>query len=131
MGRGYKVLRINDLQGIASILPFTEPFQNVSNHFKIESSKIQSTSRRTTPAMAVSVYRTGVTRKCRRSEGRALHVAFVAARSAPVVEGVGIVRLEPSQCGTVITFPPALRRYETSASSPHCRGTRRHWGPGY
>src|SRR5450432_3581370 len=40
MGRGYKVLRSNDLQGIASILPFTEPFQNVSNHFKIESSKI-------------------------------------------------------------------------------------------
>jgi hypothetical protein len=33
--RGHNVLRINGLLEIAYIRPFTEPFQNVSNHFKI------------------------------------------------------------------------------------------------
>ena len=43
----------------------------------------------------------------------------------------GVQRKPASQCGTVMPFPLALRRYETSVSSPHFRDTRRHWGPSY
>jgi transposase-like protein len=38
----------------------------------------------------------------------------------------GVQRKPARKCGTVMPLPLALRRYETSVSSPHFRDTRHH-----
>src|SRR5580704_16068570 len=56
------LLRINGLQGIAFIGPFTQPFQNVSNHFKKAIADLKPSNIMITAAGRVCIIDLGTTK---------------------------------------------------------------------